>query len=950
MYINNLFLLFFVSLCLVSNAQDKKIKRAIKYLNEGKYEKSKEEIDEYQNKNPESAIGFYAAYLWFSDIKNEGFNPDIAYNFLNRSIELERKLESALKLEYCTEYNFCKDSLDMLRENLGRLALDHLKEKSATLDQIEGFLLLYRELEVYWYALDYRDSKALMLAVAEKSTSAIENFIQKYPKSNYLEKAREYLYDAAYNEAKSINTEEALLKHNEKYKKSPYIEKCRTAAIELNYEDARKQQLEKAFLDHLKKYPESTFKNEALNAALEMNFAIAVEKNTEESFLKHIVDYPDSKFKDSCKNTAIRINFLDAKSSGTEMDYLLHIKKYPNSPYKNEAYNAAIDLNYGMAKNQNTEASYLQHVSDYPDSKYAENCMNAAADIAFASLNESSKIEELENFLKKYPNSKDITTVNSWLQKKVKLKKDKDFYDMLKNYESNIDSIRYLELNNPELFWRDKKQICEWSSCGQPADAYIIRFLSNYTLTELSDFCLSNNTLFRFFKNDSSLLIYGIKNTLLERLKRFNKTVYNYQIWGQLSDDLEIDQNGIKSSNGFTFYSESKSEFGLNLSGNVIIYYKGKQFLPEVFKSVEMQERVSFYVNWVEGLNYMFILKNQKGKTALFNTRKGKFVSDWVDNIEYYFLLTDDVDGEPLTANLIKLLFGPDIFLGYRLEEINDNNRLHQKHKAINTNGDEIISSKLFQLLNFSSISRECNTKVKFLTFRKPELNVRTSSGFLEGICNHTFDTIILEAKYKSIGKIDKYNNIDLVDENEYSKLYNFDKRAFLPIANDARQISRIYLPYDCYEQNQNIGITTWSCDKGIIYSAKISDYKGIAFYNYKGKQIYKSNDKYSKILCATDSIIIFSTDVNRNPHNIVIDIEGNLLWNPPSNYNMFFLTENHIIFYYDTHNGAGSRKYYGLYLIGKGIIQEPIYENVRIVKGACYGIKLGQETLIWSE
>jgi hypothetical protein len=94
MNIKTLFILFFVCLCLYSNAQDKKIKKAIKYLSEGKYEKSREEIDEYQNKNPESAIGFYAAYLWFSDKKNEGFNPDIAYNFLNRSKELERKLET----------------------------------------------------------------------------------------------------------------------------------------------------------------------------------------------------------------------------------------------------------------------------------------------------------------------------------------------------------------------------------------------------------------------------------------------------------------------------------------------------------------------------------------------------------------------------------------------------------------------------------------------------------------------------------------------------------------------------------------------------------------------------------------------------------------------------------------------------------------------------------------
>jgi hypothetical protein len=43
--------------------------------------------------------------------------------------------------------------------------------------------------------------------------------------------------------------------------------------------------------------------------------------------------------------------------------------------------------------------------------------------------------------IKKYPNSKHKTQVSEWLQKQLKLKKDEDFYDMLKNYKAKLASI-----------------------------------------------------------------------------------------------------------------------------------------------------------------------------------------------------------------------------------------------------------------------------------------------------------------------------------------------------------------------------------------------------------------------------------------------------------------------------------------------------------------------------
>ena len=938
MNIKTLFILFFVCLCLLSNAQDKKIKKAIKYLSEGKYENSREEIDEYQNKNPESAIGFYAAYLWFSDKKNEEFNPDIAYNFLNRSKELERKLETALRLEYCAEFNFCKDSLDYLREKLGRTALDHLKEKSATLDQIEGFLLLYKDLKVYKNALDYRDSTALMLAVAEKSPAAIENFMRKYPKSNYSAYAKEYLYEASYNEAKELNTEEAYLKHNEKYKKSLNLQKCLSAAIELNYREAQKQQQETAFI--------------------------------------------------------------------------LHIKKYSESPFKKEAYNSAVELNYSLAKNQNTEASYLQHIADYPDSKYAESCMKTAADIAFASLSETSTLEDLEHFLKKYPNSKHKTQVSEWLQKQVELKKDEDFYDMLKNYKSKLASLDSLfhpngskkneeDVNNPYPWklsfsigangvalvstqnnyegtytfnYSDGSSFTTGSMIHiNWANIYLLDFLSKFTLDELADYCLQNSYFKRFFAKDRSRLIDIIKYNLWARMYIMDKPVFNPSAWGPLFEDLAKDQDGNDCSNGFNFYSQSTSEFGTSAAGPAIIYYKGKQFSPEVFAGISMLRIPSC------SYLHLFEVKNQKGKVAIFNTKSGKFITDWVDDIDYQFIKSDNFKEDSPTANLINIISNGQLFVYYILKEKieTSNNSYYYKYKAVNSNGEEVIDPNLFPNMNFNNISHCCDIKEsEYFTFTRNNTNTNTSNATNYGICNNSFDTIILDAKYTDIGRIDYYNNLDLRIANvnqklgSNAKIYNLDKKQFLPIANNVGGIQRIYFPTfsnlkdyenkNIIERRYNQNLTDCgSLEDILLYKATLINSQGqngfgfesgFVIYDRNGKEIYNSNGRWDKILGGTEKVIVIRKEITNNPKNIVLKIDGTLIWDPPRDYEMKFLTENHIIFYYETKDGAGSRKYYGLYQIGKGITQEAIFENVRIEKGACYGIKLGKETLIWSE
>ena len=61
----------------------------------------------------------------------------------------------------------------------------------------------------------------------------------------------------------------------------------------------------------------------------------------------------------------------------------------------------------------------------------------------------------------------------------------------------------------------------------------------------------------------------------------------------------------------------------------------------------------------------------------------------------------------------------------------------------------------------------------------------------------------------------------------------------------------------------------------------------------------------------------------------------------------MQFLSDELIVYGYKSKEGL---KNIGLYHINKGVIFEPIFENIIIENNALYGLKMGSKKLMWKK
>jgi hypothetical protein len=230
----------------------------------------------------------------------------------------------------------------------------------------------------------------------------------------------------------------------------------------------------------------------------------------------------------------------------------------------------------------------------------------------------------------------------------------------------------------------------------------------------------------------------------------------------------------------------------------------------------------------------------------------------------------------------------------------------------------------------------------------------------MTGLCNATYDTLILAPIYKRIDAADEFGNIIITNATNQQFLYNIYSNSFCNIPPNYREIVRIHIPYGLYDSK--FWLEQWAnpfieflkegseyCRGGsnylfkrpLIYHAKSTT--GHAIINNKGKIIYQ-NPKSIEIQEFLDSFIIVRTG---DKFDFILDLNGKAAWTPERNYKIQFLSPKDKLFlfgYMDENN----IKHIGLYQIGNGKLTEAIYEKIVVENGIVYGYNLGKKNLLW--
>jgi len=467
-----------------------------------------------------------------------------------------------------------------------------------------------------------------------------------------------------------------------------------------------------------------------------------------------------------------------------------------------------------------------------------------------------------------------------------------DFY--LKNFHNSIYFTRILTL----------------------LDSVKNSFQFNSNVLEQNIIINSNDLSLDQCENDGVSLKHFLKHRFFKKYFE-NDTASLFDQIGRIYEDINssyIDDNEkteftcyipygpvlrTREFNGYKFYDKISSRYILQGYGEINMFNDSNvQINIKPFKQIEFTS-----------ISFVFLVTDFSGRKALFNSRKGIFISKWIYEIEE-FQISAFHPTDLVLRHLYKDFYKKgNIFIGFKCYELYAKN-----FKIINTNGDNIfINTKIIN--PFYDTKNEVFINVSTCRF----LNGSYSSGLIRfnendgnsGICDINFDSIYFKSKSQfKLSNMDEFGNIIIEDTKTMrSKIYNIHSRSFL--SSEFDKYERINLP-DNWGNGKDLilrdGNTNFSYLNG--FRSNFDEESSLCReYNYFGesneefpnpgmktqphKIIYKL-EKFTTIYLNKKCSIC---DYKIITHSKLIDEYGNLLFEGDGNISKISVNNGYIIF-----------------------------------------------------
>lgn len=153
---------------------------------------------------------------------------------------------------------------------------------------------------------------------------AYQDFLQKYPKSEFTAEAKHKIEYLDWQMIKRSDTLESYEKFINKYPKSEFIAEAKTRMVALDWKKTQKQNTLPAYQHFLKKYPQNEFTAVANERIETLSWKAAQNINAIESFREFIRSYPESRFITEAKNS------IDKLEKENELKILIEAAETPH--------------------------------------------------------------------------------------------------------------------------------------------------------------------------------------------------------------------------------------------------------------------------------------------------------------------------------------------------------------------------------------------------------------------------------------------------------------------------------------------------------------------------------------------------------------------------------------------------------------------------------------------
>jgi hypothetical protein len=138
--------------------------------------------------------------------------------------------------------------------------------------------------------------------------SAYEEFLHKYPQSEFDKEARLRIEKLSYEQAKKIDSLKEYQKYADSYPKGIYSEAAKKRMDEISYAAAKKENSLSGYGRYLREFPNGSFAGEAQAELDSLSFSHAKNINTVKAYQEYLAKYPNGAH---AKNARIAIDHLE---------------------------------------------------------------------------------------------------------------------------------------------------------------------------------------------------------------------------------------------------------------------------------------------------------------------------------------------------------------------------------------------------------------------------------------------------------------------------------------------------------------------------------------------------------------------------------------------------------------------------------------------------------------
>lgn len=723
--------------CGILNAQERKVKKALSYLEEQKFEQCIKLSKEIEIEYPDLPLSYFINFRYFSNDNNPNFSLIKSFENINKvEIILEK---NQAKAEWCKNFSLCSDKILTYKDSIANLALKEvIKDKSK--QKFIEYLNFYKNTPSTVKCFDQYSEWCYSKIYNTSLIVNFENFITEFP-----------------------NTKETIL--------------AKDKIIEIEYESCLKRNEVSCLEFFIQKNPNSKYINKVKNRIEELDFERC--GNESSSLEKFIQKYPTSKFVNDAKNIIEKNDFYTVEMSDNKEYLISFLNKYPNSIHTNIIKNKIKDLNSeSIIVSENgvnredaiskclinsielISLNYISSETFISNEKLIKESIKKISTgeiLRYQILNEE-KIDE-SNYEVTLKSNVRIDTLSSFFKSQgLDLIFDRSTFKYKINYQKNKENqeIKVLYDVIGKMCENFQKSFDYKLSTSTPVNSglndFDWRIPLNVSVTKNSIFTSNYKFLINILKQLS------IPDKELDDYKKYKKNIYNVSINSQSGDSI--------------FYLRNRNSLRL-----IDLFFNNYLNYTSSFNIISEVDSLNGLNIYSESNNFYYLTNHEKTSYNDVNSRV---------KIEYSVPIISEYekdyskfgDATPIKEIKLNNLLEIDTLAKFKLNllvKLEDLKKI--KSFNINSNGKQFYyRNKCLEYMNFNSIY---NIKLKFMI------------NYFNQVEQTSMDTIFQFYPFTA-------SNLHVADEFEISNLFLNPFHKLLPIPKGSHWIN--YKGEDCIQ------------------------------------------------------------------------------------------------------------------------------------------------------